>query len=177
MDSYIGEVRILPFPYTPYGWALCDGTLLPIAQNTALFSLIGTTFGGDGRSSVGLPDLMDRTVIGTGQGPGLTPRHHGEHGGATFVTLLDSQMPSHSHTANAMAVTGTTGTPSDQVVLAQGPGGFTPVKLYNPDPEATENLQPGATTVSGETQPHWNLQPYLTMSYYISLYGEYPPRP
>lgn len=176
MDSYTGEVRVFPFPYTPWGWAYCDGSMLPVSQHAALFSLIGTTFGGDGMTTIGLPNLNGRTVMGTGQGPGLSYRQQGDMGGHNAVTLTDSQMPVHSHTARAMAVPASTPTPSDQVLLSVAVLGR-PFPIYNPDPEVNANMSVMATTVAGQSQMHENRQPYVTISYYISLYGEYPPRP
>src|SRR6476469_6205761 len=116
MDPFVAEIRIFPFNFAPKGWAWCDGQLLPLSQNTALFSLLGTTYGGDGKSNFALPNLQGNAPMHPGQGPGLSLHDLGETGGSETVSLLESEIPSHSHTANASAADATTGIPSGQLV-------------------------------------------------------------
>ena len=171
MDPFVAEIRIFPFNFAPQGWAWCDGQLLPISQNTALFSLLGTTYGGDGKSNFALPDLQGRAPMHPGQGPGLSLHDLGESGGTDMVTLPESEMPAHSHAARADAVDlGDTNVPSPNASFAQSAGGT----LY----QAAEGTQlaPQALTPMGGGQPHNNLQPYLTLAFNIALQGVYPPR-
>src|SRR6476469_6726345 len=112
MDPFVAEIRIFPFNFAPKGWAFCDGQILPLSQNTALFSLLGTTYGGDGRTNFALPNLQGRTPMQPGQGPGLSPRTLGETGGEQAVTLLASEMPAHSHAAQGLAAKATQASPA-----------------------------------------------------------------
>lgn len=131
MDPFIGEIRALPYNFVPQDWALCNGALIQIGQNTALYSLLGTQFGGDGVSTFGLPNMTERCAIGSGQGPGLSFRQQGEPVGSPTVTLDVSEMPSHSHEVNAATVSGTYEEPSASRVLAKGPqSGFSTLKFY-----------------------------------------------
>jgi microcystin-dependent protein len=171
MDPFVAEIRIFPFNFPPKGWAWCNGQLLPLSQNTALFSLLGTTYGGDGKSNFALPDLEGRAPMHPGQGPGLSLHDLGESGGAETVTLLQSEMPLHSHPARADTVdVGDTNIPSPNAVFAQSGGGT----LY----QTTSNAQlaPEALTPAGGDQPHDNMQPYLTLNFNIALQGVFPPR-
>jgi microcystin-dependent protein len=171
MDPFVAEIRIFPFNFPPKGWAWCNGQLLPLSQNTALFSLLGTTYGGDGKSNFALPDLEGRAPMHPGQGPGLSLHDLGESGGAETVTLLQSEMPPHSHPARADTVdVGDTNIPSPNAVFAQSGGGT----LY----QTTSNAQlaPEALTPAGGDQPHNNMQPYLTLYFNIALQGVFPPR-
>ena len=170
-NPFIGEVKIFGGTFAPRGWALCNGQLLPIAQNTALFSLLGTTYGGDGRVTFALPNLQARAPIGEGQGPGLTPRVLGEVGGQAAVTLTAAQMPPHTHGLRASSTTpATTGTPSNSVALATTSG----AKVYR----AATNLTPSAAPLanSGGGQAHENRQPYLGLQFIIALQGIFPAR-
>jgi microcystin-dependent protein len=171
MDPFVAEIRIFPFNFAPTGWAWCDGQLLPISQNTALFSLLGTTYGGDGRSTFALPDLQGAAPMHPGQGPGLSLHDLGEIGGSDAVTLLVSEMPAHAHALRANTVdVADTNIPSPNAVFAQSSGGT----LY----QAASNTQlaPEALTPAGGDQPHNNLQPYLTLYFCIALQGVFPPR-
>ena len=170
MDPFVAEIRIFPFNFAPKGWAFCDGQLLPLSQNTALFSLLGTTYGGDGKSNFALPNMQGNAPMHPGQGPGLSLHDLGETGGSETVTLLESETPSHSHAVNASAAEGTTGNPSGQLV-ANGVG----VNMYTTTFTAT-TLNPNAVGPAGGDQPHNNMQPYLTLNFNIALQGVFPPR-
>jgi microcystin-dependent protein len=170
-DPFVAEIRIFPFNFAPKGWAFCDGQLLPISQNTALFSLLGTTYGGNGKSNFALPDLQGNAPMHPGQGPGLSLHDLGETGGSETVTLLQSEIPVHSHAVNASAADGTTGSPHGQLV-AKGVG----VNMYTTSFNATA-LNPNAVGPVGGDQPHNNMQPYLTLNFNIALQGVFPPRP
>jgi microcystin-dependent protein len=171
-DPFIAEIRIVGFNFAPRGWATCDGQLIPISQNTALFSLLGTTYGGDGRSTFALPNLMGRAPMHAGQGPGLADRFLGEQAGLATATLLTSQMPAHTHEPASLgpavhAATATTGTPSSSVALAQ-----TTKNAYG----APSNLV-AMNDATGGDQPHENRQPFLGLLFVIALQGIFPPRP
>jgi microcystin-dependent protein len=169
-DPFVAEIRIFTFNFAPKGWAWCDGQLLPISQNTALFSLLGTTYGGDGKSTFALPDLRGRAPMHPGQGPGLSLHDLGETGGSATVTLLESEIPVHSHGFMASTQLGLENSPNQQN-WAQGDG----INLY----AAANSLVPmseQALTPAGGDQPHNNLQPYLTFYFCIALQGIFPPR-
>jgi len=174
MDPFVAEVRIVGFNFAPKGWAFCDGQLLPISQNTALFSLLGTTYGGDGKSTFALPDVQGSTVLHPGQGPGLSERFLGEESGSSSVTLLESEMPAHTHNVLATGSNSTTGIPSADAVLARAVGGNAYQNApFNPTaPMAFQALSP-----AGGSLPHNNLMPYLVMNYVIALQGVFPARP
>jgi len=173
-DPFVAEIRIFPFNFAPKGWAFCDGQLLPLSQNTALFSLLGTTYGGDGKSTFALPDCQGNAVMHPGQGPGLSLHDLGEMSGTETVTLLQSEIPLHTHNAF---------------------GGNSPCDLFGPsasDPVAFTRSQDGVpytSTISnivqmapqtlapaGGSLPHQNMQPYLTLNFCIALQGVFPPR-
>jgi microcystin-dependent protein len=169
-DPFVAEIRIFAGNFAPNGWAFCNGQLLPLSQNTALFSLLGTTYGGDGKSNFALPNLQDRFPMHPGAGPGLSPRDLGEQDGSATVTLLDSEIPSHSHALRAAAA-GDTGIPSAAVVPAATGGERVYGAPSDPVPMAGETL--GS---AGSSQPHQNRQPYLALSFIIALQGIFPPR-
>lgn len=169
-DPFVAEIRIFPFNFAPKGWAFCDGQLLPLSQNTALFSLLGTTYGGDGKSNFALPNMQGNAPMHPGQGPGLSLYDLGEMGGSETVTLLQSEIPAHAHLVGASAADGTTGAPNLQQV-ANGVG----VNMYTATFTATQ-LNDNALTPAGGDQPHNNMQPYLTLSFCIALQGVFPPR-
>lgn len=165
-DPFVGEINLFPYTYAPRGWASCDGQLIPISQNTALFSLLGTTYGGDGRSTFALPNLNGRVAMHPGQGPGLPQHDLGEEGGVETVTLLASQMPSHSHERRAASGNATTHNPAAAVPATSE------VQLYGPAKSADQALYS-----AGGGQPHSNMQPYLVLNYFIALQGVFPPWP
>jgi microcystin-dependent protein len=169
-DPFVAEIRIFPFNFAPKGWAWCDGMLMPLSQNTALFSLLGTTYGGNGKDNFALPDLQGRAAMHPGEGPGLSLHDLGEQGGSDTVTLLESEIPSHRHTANASQADGTERSPAGQL-LATGIS----ISQYQA-PQATTALSPSAVAPAGGGQPHNNLQPYLTFYFNIALQGVFPPR-
>lgn len=168
-EAYVGEIRIFAGNFAPYGWAFCNGQILPISQNTALFSLLGTTYGGNGTTTFALPNLQGRAPMHWGTGPGLTPRSLGESSGTAAVTLLSTQMPVHTHTLNAAIDPAESDNPAN-LALARGSN----VTPYVPTPNAT--LSPSTLSTQGGNQPHNNMQPYLTMNFIIALQGIYPPR-
>jgi len=170
MDPFVAEIRILPFNFAPKGWAFCDGQILPISQNTALFSLLGTTYGGDGRSTFALPNMQGNAPMHPGQGPGLSLHDLGETGGSENVTLLESEMPLHTHTLGSINQPGEDRTPEGEL-LSKAVGG----NLYG---NAT-NLVPfnfNALPPAGGSLPHNNMMPYLTLNFCIALQGVFPPR-
>ena len=171
-DQWIGEIALVAFNFAPQGWALCDGQLLPISQNTALFALLGTTFGGNGTTTFALPDLRGRAPIHMGQGPGLSSYVIGQTGGAEVVTLLSTQIPQHTHALAASTANGTSDTPGATAVLAKNASG---VPAYGTGVPNT-TMAPAAIGVAGGSQPHENHQPYLTMNYIIALNGIFPSR-
>src|SRR5687767_14260015 len=170
-DPFVAEIRIFPFNFAPRGWAWCDGQLLPLSQNTALFSLLGTTYGGNGMSNFALPDLQGRAPMHPGQGPGLSLHDLGETGGSETVTLLESEIPAHSHTMNCSRGDAVERIPAGQLPAA-GIGG---IVAYG-TPGALTQLAPNALAPAGGDQPHNNLQPYLTFYFNIALQGVFPPR-
>lgn len=170
-DPFVAEIRIFPFNFAPKGWAWCDGQLMPLSQNTALFSLLGTTYGGNGKSNFALPDLQGRAPMHPGQGPGLSLHDLGETGGSETVTLLESEIPAHSHAVSASQADGISQTPVGEK-LATGIG----IGQYAA-PGALTQLSPSALTPAGGDQPHNNLMPYLTFYFNIALQGVFPARP
>lgn len=179
LDPFIGQLALFPFGFAPAGWAPCEGQLLSIAQNTALFSLLGTRYGGDGRVTFALPDLRGRVPNGQGAGAGLQPYAIGDTGGAERVALTAATMPAHGHPLVALAVSATTGTAAG-ALLAEGHGGggrgaYT-VNTYAASGTRTA-LAPAQIGNAGGNAPHDNLQPYLTLRWCIALQGVYPSRP
>ena len=175
MDPYLGEVRMFAGMFAPRGWAFCDGQLLPIAQNTALFSLLGTAYGGNGQTTIGLPDLRDRSPVGAGQGPGMDPIALGERLGSPSVTLLLSEMPSHNHTMPAVDAAGTRDNPS-AAVWAQSRRGRARERLYAPAGSPAAAMAPDVIVPNGGGQPHENRPPYLKVAFIIALQGLFPSR-
>jgi microcystin-dependent protein len=173
-DPFVAEIRIFPFNFAPKGWAWCDGQLLPLSQNTALFSLLGTTYGGNGKSNFALPDLQGRAPMHPGQGPGLSLHDLGETGGSETVSLLESEIPAHSHLMNVNNTPGNVKIPSPNVVPSRASGGSiyqTTNPIPNPVMMAPETLAP-----AGGDAPHNNMMPYLTFYFCIALQGVFPPR-
>src|SRR5215211_1062963 len=171
-DPFVAEIRIFPFNFAPKGWAWCDGQLLPLSQNTALFSLLGTTYGGNGKSNFALPDLQGRAPMHPGHGPGLSLHDLGETGGSDTVTLLQAEIPSHTHNLRASTEDGTQGTLTSGITLANSGGGT----LYQTNVNANlVPMDPKSLTPAGGDAPHNNMQPYLTLKFCIALQGVFPP--
>ena len=172
-EPFIAEIRIFAGNFAPRGWAFCDGQLLPIAQNTALFSLIGTTYGGDGRTTTALPNLQGRAPMHPGRGPGLTSRRLGEKVGVDTVTLSEAQIPSHSHTARATTSRGQDITPDNTSAIARSGGGT----AWQTNTTANlVDLASSTLATTGGGQAHTNVQPFLTLNFIIALVGLYPSR-
>jgi microcystin-dependent protein len=172
-DPFVAEIRIFGFNFAPRGWASCDGQLLPISQNTALFSLLGTFYGGDGRSTFALPDLQGRAPMHPGQGPGLSQHDLGETSGETAVTLLESEMPLHQHQLRGNSSPGDLPSPGPTHSLARSAPFIYKAPAGAAAPLA---LSPDAVGAIGGSQPHNNMMPYLTLKFCIALQGIYPPR-
>ena len=170
-EPFTAEIRIFAGNFAPRGWAFCDGQLLPIASNTALFSLIGTTYGGDGRTTTALPNLQGRAPMHPGRGPGLTARRLGEKLGAETTTLTEGQIPSHSHTVRGDASGAVVTTPTNTTSIANSQGFF----LYK-DTGTQVDMASGALATTGGGQAHTNMQPFLTLNFIIALVGLYPSR-
>lgn len=176
-EPFIAEVRMWGCNFAPRGWAFCEGQLLPISQNTALFSLIGTTYGGDGRTTVGLPNLTDRAPMHAGAGPGLTRRLLGERGGSNEVTLSEAQLPSHDHIVRGVAQQGDKASPDESLFMGQDGGGRQEKISYLASGVQTNAaLAPETIGSNGGGQPHENRQPFLGMKFCIALEGVYPTR-
>ena len=170
MDPFVAEIRIFPFNFAPKGWAFCDGQILPLSQNTALFSLLGTTYGGDGKSNFALPNMQGNAPMHPGQGPGLSLHDLGETGGSDTVSLLESEIPAHTHGFQVSGADALTGSPAGQL-FGSGVG----IGMYAV-PGALVQLSGNALAPAGGDQPHNNMQPYLTLNFCIALQGVYPPR-
>ncbi|HYR11688.1 MAG TPA: tail fiber protein [Longimicrobium sp.] len=171
-DQFLAEIRIFPFNFPPTGWAFCNGQLMPISQNTALFSLLGTTYGGDGKSTFALPNMLDNAPMQPGQGQGLSLRDLGEMSGVESITLLVSEIPFHTHTLQANNTVANSKTPSPNVVLARTVNGT----AYEPAGAAV-TMAPQSLSLAGGGLPHNNMQPYLTLNFCIALQGIFPQRP
>lgn len=172
-SPFVAEIRIFACNFAPTGWAQCNGQILPISQNTALFSLLGTTYGGNGQSTFALPNMQAAAPMHPGQGPGLSLHDLGEMGGSEFVTLLQSEMPLHAHVLFASVENGTQGTLANNVALESSVGG----QLYQSNVSANlvaMNFQ--ALSPAGGSLPHNNMMPYLVLNFCIALQGVFPPR-
>jgi microcystin-dependent protein len=169
-DPFVAEIRMFGGNFAPTGWALCDGQLLPLSQNTALFALLGTTYGGDGKSTFALPNLQDSAPMQPGQGAGLSLRDLGEQSGTPAVTLLQTELPIHNHIANAKTSLGNSQTPADQTWA----GSNTAKQYVNTAPNTP--MSPFALSPAGGSLPHNNLAPYLVVTFIIAMQGIFPPR-
>ncbi|MGH7741130.1 MAG: phage tail protein [Candidatus Eiseniibacteriota bacterium] len=172
VDPFLGELSLVAFNFAPTGWAMCNGQLIPIIQNTALFALLGTQYGGDGVSTFALPDLRGRVPIHIGQGPGLTNYAQGETGGSEGVTMLQSQMPQHTHAVNASSANGTSASPAAGVPAFNASG----VPSYSPSGNGAQ-MYAGMIATVGNSLPHENRQPYLALNWIICVSGIFPTRP
>lgn len=171
-SPFVAEIRIFGFNFAPTGWALCNGQILPISQNTALFSLLGTIYGGNGQSTFALPDMQGNAPMFWGQGPGLSLHDEGETGGSQFVTLLESEIPSHSHSWSASTDDGDLKAPSTARSYARSLGG----SAYAPGNGPLAQMAFQALTPAGGDLPHNNMMPFLTLNFCIALQGIFPPR-
>ncbi|HEX8903596.1 MAG TPA: tail fiber protein [Longimicrobiaceae bacterium] len=173
-DQFLAEIRIFPFNFPPTGWAFCDGQIMPLSQNTALFALLGTVYGGDGKSTFALPDLQGSAPMQPGQGQGLSDRVLGEQSGVESITLLQSEIPVHTHTLRADNLDpADQPVPSPARVLAQSQNVF----AYQPSTANLTMMAPQALAPAGGGLPHNNMQPYLTLNFCIALQGIFPQRP
>ena len=179
-EPFVGQIELFPYNFAPKGWMACQGQILAISQYTALFSLLGTTYGGNGTSNFGLPNLQGNVAVAPGQGPGLSNYDLGETAGTTTVTLKLNEMPGHSHSLNVNANTGNTAVPTN-ALLATGPstgsGTFKVSRaLYTATNTPNTALAAAAISLTGGNGAHNNMQPYLALGYYIALVGVYPQR-
>lgn len=172
-DQFVAEIRIFPYTFAPVGWAFCNGQLLAISQNTALFSLIGTIYGGNGTSTFALPDLRGAVALHAGNGPGLTPRAIGETGGTETVTLLQAEMPAHAHDVetDSSALDTSLASPSGAVL-----GNPSPKLIYSSVQKTATVMNPAMIAPTGGSQPHSNVMPYLVFNHCIALQGIFPAR-
>lgn len=174
-DPFVAEIRVFGFNFAPRGWAFCDGQLMPISQNTALFSLLGTNFGGNGTSNFGLPNLQGSVPLQQGQGPGLSNYDLGETGGAPAVTLLSTELPPHSHTLNCSTVTADQTSPVGDIPAA--PPAQRGQNFFAATPGGSPAMNANLLAPAGGNLPHNNMPPYLTLNFCIALTGIFPPRP
>lgn len=173
-DQFVAEIRMFAGNFAPAGWSLCAGQLLPISSNTVLFSLLGTTYGGDGRSTFALPDMEGSAPMMWGQGSGLSLHNLGEIGGESAVTLLTQELPAHDHgsvTLDAVHINANLSSPSDAA-----PGNSSPHLIYSTAVGSSSTMNPAMVSVAGGSQPHNNMMPYLAVTFIIALTGVYPPR-
>lgn len=170
-DPFVAEVRIVGFNFAPRGWAMCNGQLMPISQNTALFSLLGTTYGGDGRSTFALPDFQGNIGVHPGQGNGLSYYDLGEIGGSDVVTLLQTEMPNHTHNLMSVPDPGDT-----NIVTSNAIGRSSGASVYSNAAAPLVTMNPMTLGVTGSSLPHNNMQPYLTLNFIIAMQGIFPPR-
>jgi microcystin-dependent protein len=174
-DAFLGEINLFAGNFAPVGWAMCDGTILSISSNTALFSLLGTTYGGNGTTTFALPDMRGRAPVHFGQGPGLGSRPQGSMAGVESATLNAAQMPGHNHLIGCSGTPGTTNNPNGQMWSASSVGAKNYATPGNTGPLTT--MAPGALASTGGGGPHNNMQPSLTLNYIIAVQGVYPSRP
>ncbi len=167
-EPFVGEIRMFGFSFAPQGWALCNGQLLPISQNTALFSLLGTTYGGDGRTTFALPDMRSRVPACQGQGPGLSSYAEGQAGGAETVTLAAAQMPGHTHPVKASSSAAASDQPEGRALARSAS------HIYTAKPDASTVMNTDMLGDAGGSQPHDNIQPYLAVNFCIALNGIFP---
>ena len=171
-DPFIGEIRAFSGDFAPKGWALCNGQLLPISQNTALYSILGTMYGGDGKTNFALPNLQGKTVLQPGSGPGLTQRNIGQPGGTATETLIESQIPAHSHVPNCQS-TQNAGSPEN--AIWSNTDSLRGINVYT-NSQPNTPMSPSIIQPTGGSQPHNNMQPYLGLNFIIALQGIYPGR-
>lgn len=173
-DPFVAEIRVVGFNFAPNGWAQCDGQIVPISQNTALFALLGTVYGGDGKSTFALPNIQGQAVIGPGQSPGTSEYDLGQQGGSEHVTLLQSEMPVHNHGGQASIDDAQFQAPQPDRALATSNPGFA---YLNPSGPSPVNMNVQTLSIQGASLPHNNMQPYLALNFVIALQGVFPQRP
>lgn len=175
-NPFLGEIRLVPYAFSPVGWSFAAGQLLPISQNTALFSLMGTTYGGNGKSNFAIPDLQGNVAIGSGQGPGLSFYDLGQQAGSQTITLLQTEMPSHNHTMNSSAATSDVNSPGGNSLSKPK---STVGNMYGTpptNPGQPPQLNPGVVSISGGNLPHNNMMPFLGLNWIIAFQGVFPAR-
>ncbi|ACT92586.1 phage tail protein [Dyadobacter fermentans] len=170
-DQFVAEIRIFPFNFPPTGWAFCNGQIMPISQNTALFSLLGTYYGGDGKSTFALPDLQGSAPMHQGDGPGLSNRSLGEQSGSPSVTLIQTEIPVHTHNLNSVGAIADSKDPNGTCFGVSQNG-----NVYTASAGPSVIMQPTALSTAGATLPHNNMMPYLTVNFCIALQGIFPQR-
>lgn len=175
-EPFLAEIRMFGNNFAPADWAYCSGQIMPISQNTALFSLVGTIYGGDGRSTFRLPDLQGRTPMHQGRGPGLSLRYAGERGGFPRISLDESQIPMHNHTVTGLSQKGDLDTPKDNAFLAIDVNAGYRLRFVNANPSSTTSMDSSTLSVAGNSNYHENQQPYLVVGFCIALAGLYPSR-
>ncbi len=173
-EPFIAEIKIFAGDFAPRSWAFCDGQLLPVSQNTALFSIVGTEYGGDGRTTLALPNLQGRTAMHPGRGPGLISRRLGELDGAESITLNPAEMPAHNHSLQGTDAASDSGTPANTSAFSKPTG----VRIYGETSSSASLVPLNSSTASyvGQSTPHENMQPYIAMNFIIALQGLYPSR-
>ncbi len=176
-DPFLGEIAVVAFSYAPNGWALCNGQLMPISQNSALFSLLGTTYGGDGRATFALPNLQGSIPVHPGQVPGSENRFLGEQAGSPSVTLTTIEMPVHTHPLKATAALGTSTKPDGRSIAVPRYGRVTENWFAQPGGAGQATMDFTAASQAGAGYPHNNLPPYLALTFVIALQGVFPQRP
>ncbi len=172
-DQFVAEIRLFPFNFAPVGWAMCNGQLLPISQNTAVFSLLGTFYGGNGTSNFALPNLQGCAALNFGEGAGLSLRDIGETGGSATVTLLTSEIPAHGHGVMCATTVGNAASPKSNS-FGSAPRGKPPA--YAATTGSLVTMSPATVANAGGSQPHNNMQPFLTLNFCIALQGIFPAR-
>ena len=176
-EPFIAEVRMWGCNFAPRGWAFCDGQLIAISSNTALFSIIGTIYGGDGRTTMGLPNLTDKSPMQQGRGPGLSNRTIGQFGGANEVTLTEAQIPTHDHVVRGVSEGGSSATPTNELFMGQDKSGRQEnISYLSTETVTNTNLAQQAIGAEGAGQPHENRQPFLGVNFCIALQGVFPSR-
>ena len=177
MDQFIGEIRAFPFPFAPKDWALCNGQLLAVSRFTALFSILGVNYGGDGRTTFGLPNLPGRVIVGPGQGPGLSNWDVGQMAGSDSVTLLTPEMPMHNHQITGMDNAGSQLAPDGNCYLSRDiRGGSGVIQYMQTGGTPSAPMAPNTLAPTGGTTPHENRQPFLVLNYCIAVAGDFPAR-
>jgi microcystin-dependent protein len=175
-DQFVAEIRMFAGNFAPAGWAICDGQLLPISQNTALFSLLGTQYGGNGTSNFALPNLQGSAPMHFGQGAGLSVRNIGGSGGSPTITLLTTEMPSHTHSAVGFSTSKADQTSPINHAWSKAQSGRQPLPMYSATPGTSPAMSGAALSNSGASQPHNNLMPFQTLTFIIAMQGIFPPR-